>query len=288
MVKPMKSYAILCVLLALMLALAGCGAESKPDTVGSQAAPASESGAASREPGSKVELTVSAAASLTDALKEIRQAYESQHPDIKLNLNFGASGALQKQIEQGAPADLFLSASVQTMKALVDKHLIDKERQTDLLANELVVVVPADGNPAVEGVQELRDLAEDVVQNVAIGIPESVPAGSYAKEALENANLWESLQSKTVQAKDVRQVLQYVETGNADAGFVYKTDALTSGKAKIAFAVDPNLYTPIVYPAGVVKETKHPREAEDFYMYLQTKEALDVFVQYGFSVPSKT
>jgi molybdate transport system substrate-binding protein len=288
MVKPMKSYAILCVLLALMLALAGCGAESKPDTVGGHAAPASESGAASREPGPKVELTVSAAASLTDALKEIRQAYESRHPDIKLNLNFGASGALQKQIEQGAPADLFLSASVQTMKALVDKHLIDKERQTDLLANELVVVVPADGNPAVEGVQELRDLAEDAVQNVAIGIPESVPAGNYAKEALENANLWESLQSKTVQAKDVRQVLQYVETGNADAGFVYKTDALTSGKAKIAFAVDPNLYTPIVYPAGVVKETKHPREAEDFYMYLQTKEALDVFVQYGFSVPSKT
>ncbi|MGG1311088.1 molybdate ABC transporter substrate-binding protein [Cohnella laeviribosi] len=286
MVKPMKSYAILCVLLALMLALAGCG--TKPDGAGSHAAPASESGAASREPGPKVELTVSAAASLTDALKEIRQAYESRHPDIKLNLNFGASGALQKQIEQGAPADLFLSASVQTMKALVDKHLIDKERQTDLLANELVVVVPADGNPAVEGVQELRDLAEDAVQNVAIGIPESVPAGSYAKEALENANLWESLQSKTVQAKDVRQVLQYVETGNADAGFVYKTDALTSGKAKIAFAVDPNLYTPIVYPAGVVKETKHPREAEDFYMYLQTKEALDVFVQYGFSVPSKT
>ncbi|REK63473.1 MAG: molybdate ABC transporter substrate-binding protein [Cohnella sp.] len=286
MVKPMKSYAILCVLLALMLALAGCG--TKPDGAGSHTAPASESGAASREPGPKVELTVSAAASLTDALKEIRQAYESRHPDIKLNLNFGASGALQKQIEQGAPADLFLSASVQTMKALVDKHLIDKERQTDLLANELVVVVPADGNPAVEGVQELRDLAEDAVQNVAIGIPESVPAGSYAKEALENANLWESLQSKTVQAKDVRQVLQYVETGNADAGFVYKTDALTSGKAKIAFAVDPNLYTPIVYPAGVVKETKHPREAEDFYMYLQTKEALDVFVQYGFSVPSKT
>lgn len=181
-------------------------------------------------------MTVSAAASLTDALKEIQKAYETKNTNIKLNFNFGASGALQQQIEQGAPADLFLSAAPKNMQALVDKQLIDTNKQKNLLNNELVVVTPADGKTEVKSI---ADLAKAEVKHVAIGIPESVPAGNYAKEALTNAKLWDTLQSKTVQGKDVRQVLQYVETGNAEAGFVYKTDALTSKQVTIAFAVDP-------------------------------------------------
>lgn len=285
------------VLVAMVLVFAGCGTSASdsqsspsgsPSTSPSASPSASPSGSpspspsASDTPASEVELTVSAAASLTDALNEIQKAYEAAHPNVKISFNYGASGALEQQIEQGAPADLFLSAAKKNMQALVDKHLVDASQETNLLNNELVVVVPAGSQ---SNVASEADLAHAGVKTIAIGIPESVPAGNYAKESLTNAKLWDSLQSKTVQGKDVRQVLQYVETGNADAGFVYKTDALTSDKVKVAFAVDPATYTPIEYPVGIVKATKHAQEAEDFYRYLQSKEALDVFVRFGFSVP---
>ncbi|OMF27199.1 molybdate ABC transporter substrate-binding protein [Paenibacillus sp. FSL H8-0548] len=283
MFKKIKSYVILCALISIVLVIAGCGAKqntSQNDSNGTKATSTTEQ---TQQPAEAVELIVSAAASMTDALTEIEKAYEANHPNIELSFNFGASGALQQQIEQGAPADLFLSAAVKNMTALVDKELIDTNQQINLLANELVVVVPADGALAIENVS---DLAKAEVKTVAIGIPESVPAGSYAKEVLTSANLWDALQSKSVQAKDVRQVLQYVETGNADAGFVYKTDALTSDKVKVAFAVNAASYKAIQYPIGIVKATKHSKEAEEFYTYLQSQESLDVFIKYGFSVPN--
>nr|WP_238403006.1 molybdate ABC transporter substrate-binding protein [Paenibacillus mesophilus] len=230
----------------------------------------------------RVELTVSAAASLTDALNEIKTAYESKNKSVKLNYNFGASGALQQQIEQGAPADLFLSAATKNMKALVDKQLIDPSRNKNLLINELVAVVPADSKALV---RSMDDLTKPDIKHLAVGEPATVPAGTYAKEALSNSKLWDGLAPKLVYAKDVRQVLTYVETGNAEAGFVYKTDALGSSKVKVAFSADPKSYTPIEYPAGIVKATKHDKEAADFYAYLQSKDALDVFVKFGFSVP---
>ncbi|MGG3279188.1 molybdate ABC transporter substrate-binding protein [Paenibacillus solani] len=277
MFKKTKISALLTLVLAMLLITAGCGTAAN-DNTGSQASSVEKQ---SPETAEKVELIVSAAASMTDALKEIQLAYETKNPNIKLNFNFGASGALQQQIEQGAPADLFLSAATKNMNALVEKQLIDADQQKNVLSNEVVAVVSTDGQVSVTGVD---DLSKSDVRNIAIGIPESVPAGGYAKEALTSAKLWDSLQSKMVQAKDVRQVLQYVETGNADIGFVYKTDALTSDKVKVAFAVDPTTYTPVEYPIGIVKATKHSKEAEDFYAYLQTQEALDVFVKYGFSV----
>ncbi|MCD1257257.1 molybdate ABC transporter substrate-binding protein [Paenibacillus athensensis] len=277
-VKSMKNYALIALLGAALVVVAGCGASPEASPAVS---PSPSAAAATGVPVEAVELTVSAAASLTDALKEVQTAYEAAHAGIKLSFNFGASGALQQQIEQGAPADLFLSAAAKNMKALVDKQLIDPALQTALLANSLVVVVPADARTAPVA---LSDLTKPEVKAVAIGIPESVPAGSYAKEALTKAGLWDALQAKTVQGKDVRQVLQYVETGNADAGFVYKTDALTSAKVRVAFAADPATYAPIVYPFGIVKATKHPQEAADLYAYLQSQAALDVFQKYGFSV----
>ncbi|WP_409343203.1 molybdate ABC transporter substrate-binding protein [Paenibacillus sp. MBLB4367] len=244
----------------------------------------SQAASAVQTPAEKVELTISAAASLTDALKEIQTNYENKNKQVKLTFNFGASGALQQQIEQGAPADLFLSAAAKNMKALVDKQLIDGAQQKNLLINELVVVVPASGKAAV---QKMEDLSSESIKHLAVGEPQTVPAGSYAKEALTNAKLWDSLQAKTVQGKDVRQVLTYVESGNAEAGFVYKTDALTSKNVKIAFSVDSKTYTPIEYPAGIVKATKHSKESADFYAYLQTKEAQDVFVKFGFTIPKQ-
>ncbi|MBP1965462.1 molybdate ABC transporter substrate-binding protein [Paenibacillus aceris] len=280
MFKMVKSSMVLSFVLAMTLVFAACGTAEKSTTNPSASTQAQSTIAPSQKPAETVELTVSAAASMTDALKDIQKAYETKNPTIKLNFNFGASGALQQQIEQGAPADLFLSAATKNMKALVDKQLIDTNQQKKLLTNELVAVIASDAKAPIGNV---GDLSKAEVKNVAIGIPESVPAGSYAKEALTNTKLWDSLQSKMVQGKDVRQVLQYVETGNADVGFVYKTDALTSQKVKVAFAVDPKTYTPVEYPIGIVKATKHSKEAEGFYTYLQSKEALDVFVKYGFT-----
>ncbi|WP_336785596.1 molybdate ABC transporter substrate-binding protein [Paenibacillus sp. MMO-177] len=291
MSKKMKSSLVLLGLSIMVLVMAACGNNNNASGNNATGTNAISSNASTNpandtkdEPETKVELTISAAASLTDALNEIQKTYEEKNPNVKLNFNFGASGALQQQIEQGAPADLFLSASSKNLKALVDKQLIDTDKQINLLSNKLVVVVPGDSGAALA---TEADLTKVEVKHVAIGIPESVPAGNYAKESLTNAKLWDSLQSKAVQGKDVRQVLQYVETGNADAGFVYKTDALTSDKVKIAFYVDPATYTAIQYPIGVVKATKHGKEAEGFYTYLQSQEALDVFVKYGFSVPEK-
>ncbi|SFL34390.1 molybdate transport system substrate-binding protein [Paenibacillus sp. 1_12] len=272
-------------IIAMTLLIAGCGTKTEPmvDTAaGSKQQQSASPAPAPQTPVETVELTISAAASLTDALKEIQTVYQTKATSTKLNFNFGASGALQQQIEQGAPADLFLSAATKNMKTLVDNQLIDAGKQKNLLTNELVVVVPVDSKVSIGSE---ADLSKPEVLHVAIGIPESVPAGSYAKEALTYGKLWDSLQSRMVQGKDVRQVLQYIETGNADAGFVYKTDALTSNKVKIAFAVDPKSYQAVEYPIGIVKSTKHGKEAEDFYNYLQSKEALDVFVKFGFTVP---
>lgn len=279
---------ILYALVVIMLIFAaGCGnsSESKTDSSASSAsngAASSDTKAPNSEPEELVNLTISAAASMTDALNEIEKSYEAAHPHIELSFNFGGSGALQKQIEQGAPADLFLSAATKNMKPLVEQNLIEAGKEKTLLKNELVAVVPTDTKAAVASIE---DLSKADVKKVAIGIPESVPAGNYAKEALTNSKLWEPLQLKMVQAKDVRQVLQYVETANADAGFVYKTDAMTSSKVKIAFAVDPASYSAVEYPIGIVKATKHAKEAEDFYNYLQSQASLDVFIKYGFTVP---
>jgi molybdate transport system substrate-binding protein len=238
--------------------------------------PSNRAGAASP----KTELLVSAAASLKDSLDQIEIKYEKLHPDIDLQFNLGSSGTLQKQIEQGAPADLFLSAGTKQMDALIEGKLVSKS--TMLLKNDLVLIVPSDSKKTFKSVSELTDKS---IKNIAIGQPESVPAGQYAKETLTVRKVWEPLQDKLVFAKDVRQVLTYVETGNVDAGFVYRTDALISNKVKIVLKVHSMAHKPIDYPAAVLKESKHPKQAEDFYAYLQTAESKAVFVKFGFKLP---
>ncbi|QCJ45382.1 molybdate ABC transporter substrate-binding protein [Bacillus sp. S3] len=228
-------------------------------------------------PEQNVELTISAAASLQDALTEITANFSKKYRQIKINYNFGASGALQQQISQGAPVDLFFSAAEDKFDQLVADGLIEKDQGIDLVGNELVLVVPKD---STKGIKTFEDLPK--ADKLSIGTPESVPAGNYAKETLGSLKLWGSVEGKVVFAKDVRQVLTYVETGNVDAGMVYKTDALTSKKVEIAAAADEKTHTPIVYPVGVIKTSSHPKEAMLFYDYLQTPEAMKVFEKYGF------
>jgi molybdate transport system substrate-binding protein len=262
--------------LMMIFATVGCAQQEKPSAMINKAE--------ETKTAKKVEILISAASSLMDSLKELQTTYEREHSNIKLTFNFGASGTLQQQIEQGAPADLFLSAGKKQMTALVDKQFIDTSKQLNLLTNELVAVVPADSKM---GIGTMEDLTKSEVKKIAVGEPETVPVGSYTKDSLTYFKLWDSVQPKTVFAKDVRQVLNYVETGNTEAGFVYKTDALTSQKVKIAFTADPKSYKPIEYPVGIVKATKHLIETEQLYTYLQSKAAQELFLKYGFSLPSK-
>ncbi|MEJ9281398.1 MULTISPECIES: molybdate ABC transporter substrate-binding protein [Ureibacillus] len=226
----------------------------------------------------EVKLTVSAAASLKDALDEIKQHYEKEHPDVSLTFNYGSSGSLKQQILQGAPVDLFFSAAIEPYNELVEKGII--EEGTNLLGNELALIVPKNNS----SIKRFEDLAAEEIHKMSIGTPETVPAGLYAKETLERMNLWEAVESKLVYAKDVRQVLSYVETGNVDAGIVYKTDALVSDKVKIAATADESIHAPIMYPVGVIKESQNYDAAKSFYQYLQSENAIKVFEAYGFSV----
>ncbi|MGG1220331.1 molybdate ABC transporter substrate-binding protein [Priestia endophytica] len=223
-------------------------------------------------------LTVSAAASLQDALADIEKKYEKEHPHVDLKFNFGGSGTLQRQISQGAPVDLFFSAAEDKFDELVKEGEINKEDGTDLIQNSLVLIAPKNSS-----LTSFEDLHNQKIEKMALGTPETVPAGEYGKQTLENLSLWKDVEPKVVYAKDVRQVLSYVETGNVEAGIVYKTDALVSDKVKIIDTARETSHDPIVYPVGVIKDSNHEKEAHDFYDYLQGKEAMNVLKEYGFS-----
>lgn len=257
----MKKFYRLCTTLFVLVGLlAACGNQEKE--------------AATNEP---VELTISAAASLQDALEELKTTYEKQHDTINILYNFGGSGALQQQILQGAPADLFFSAAEDKFDVLVEKEMIDQKLGTDLLANDLVLIVPKNNEKEIQSFEDLQQAGK-----IALGTPETVPAGQYGVDTLKNMQLWDSLESKVVYTKDVRQVLTYTETENVDAGMVYKTDALVSDKVNVVATADDAMHAPIIYPVGVLKASKHAQEAEDFYHFLQSVEAMDVFEKYGF------
>jgi molybdate transport system substrate-binding protein len=261
------------ILMAALNMFTGCGASN------TQSQPMAES----PSPTATVEILVSAAASLQDSIKEVIAEYNKANPRIKISFNFGSSGALQQQIEQGAPVDIFISAGNKQITALLDKQLIERSSKVSLLSNSMVVIVPTDSKLALPSITELSkpDFAK-----IAIGDAEAVPAGSYAKEMLIFYKIWDTIQPKLIFTKDVRQVLSYVESGNVDAGFVYLTDALTSAKSKIALKGDSASHLPIEYPAGIVASTKHSKEANELLNYLKGKEATDIFKKYGFTKPA--
>lgn len=257
--------------LSLSLTLFGCGTSNTADS------------AKSNSEGQSQEIIVSAAASLTDSLTELQTMYNQKNPKVKLTFNFGGSGTLQQQIENGAPADLFISAGKSQVDTLVGKNLLNKDSITNIVGNDLVLVVGKDNTE----VNSIQDLTKAGVEKISIGTPETVPAGKYAQESLTNLKLWDTVQPKLVLAKDVTSVLNYVETGNAEAGFVYKSDALGSTKVKVAATVPAETHKAILYPAGVVTASKNQQEAQDFLKFLQSPEAQRVFEKYGFSIPQK-
>jgi molybdate transport system substrate-binding protein len=228
----------------------------------------------------KADLTVSAAISLKDALDEVKQLYISANPGVSIATNYGASGTLQIQIEQGAPVDVFLSAAPKQMDALAGKDLLLEGTRKDLLRNEVVLIVPKDSSLRIASFQ---DLTRADVKQVALGEPTTVPAGQYAKEVLTHMGIYDAVNSKAVLGKDVRQVLTYVETGNVDAGIVYATDALSSSKVKVVAQAPADTHAPVIYPVAVIKSSKNPAAARAFTDFLSGSQAQTVFQKYGFS-----
>jgi molybdate transport system substrate-binding protein len=230
---------------------------------------------------SNTSLLISAAASLKDILEEIKPLYQQNKPNVKISYNFGSSGALQQQIEQGAPADIFISAAKKQVDALEQKGLLVAGTRNIIAKNRLVLVVP---NNFV-GVTSFYNLQDAKVKKIAIGEPRSVPAGQYAQQVLEKLKIWNQVKPKLVFANNVRQVLASVETGNAEAGLVYVTDAKISNKVKIVVAADEKYHSAIIYPLAVVKRSKNLAAAKEFSQFLSSEQAKTVFKKYGFILP---
>lgn len=228
----------------------------------------------------KADLTVSAAISLKDALDDAKQTYTSANPNVAIVANYGASGSLQLQIEQGAPVDVFLSAAPKQMDALETKGLLLEGTRRDLLRNEVVLIVPKD---STLGISSFQDLTHANVKQVALGEPVTVPAGQYAKEVLTSLGIYDAVNSKAILAKDVRQVLTYVETGNVDAGIVYATDAMSSTKVKVVATAPAKSHAPVIYPVAVIKASKNPAAARAFLDFLASPQGRAVFQKYGFT-----
>lgn len=230
--------------------------------------------------GRAADLTVHAAASLTDVMRELAPLYEKSSGD-KLAFNFGASSALARQIQEGAPADVFFSADEAKMDALENAGLLLPGTRENLLGNTLVIVVPSDSTLKVDSAAAL---AKPEIKKVAIAEPNSVPAGVYSKEYLTRLGLWDQVLPKVVPTESVRAALAAVESGNVEAGTVYKTDAQISKKVKIAFEVPVGEGPKIIYPAAALKDSKNPAQAKKLLSFLNSTEARAAFKKYGFTV----
>lgn len=250
---------LLSVLAAATLMMTGCG--------GSQ----SNSGT--------VELHVSAAASLTNAMNELAELYAKDNPNVKIIFNFGSSGALQQAIENGAETDLFYSAAQKQMNALDEAGELADGTRRDLLLNEVVLIVPNDSD---KNISTFDDVATDKVSKIALGEPKGVPVGQYSEEIFTNLNILDAVKAKAVYGSDVRQVLAWTESAEVDCGVVYATDAAISDKVKVICAAPEGTHKPVIYPAAVIKSSKHIDAAKSFLEFTASEPAQKVFNKYGF------
>ncbi len=227
------------------------------------------------------DLVVSAAASLTNAFKEVAQAYEKEHAGTKVVLNFGASDVLLQQIVKGAPADVFASADQKAMDKAVEEKAVKADSRVDFASNQIVLIVPTDSKLDIAA---LKDLTRDDVKRIAYGNPASVPVGRYTQGALQAAGLWDAVQAKSVLAQNVRQSLDYVSRGEVDAGFVFATDAaVMPDKVKVAVRVPSQ--TPVTYPIAVTARDAAAKEARRFVAYVLSPAGQEILSRYGFQKP---
>lgn len=236
---------------------------------------------ACRKPVHQTTLTLSVAASLTQTITEIETEYQRTHAGLDFRNNFGASGVLAREIEQGAPVDAFISAATKPMDELQGKGMIVAETRHDLLRNQLVLIAPQ--NSTLQGFIGLTDKG---IRQIALGDPGSVPAGQYGQQTLTALHVYDAVKAKIVLAKDVRQVLTYVETGNADAGLVYATDAKGDAKVRIVAVAPEATHDPLIYPVAVTNAGHDQEAARTFVEYLHSPAAVAIFLKHGFTMAS--
>lgn len=225
------------------------------------------------------ELTVLAAASMTDAMQEIGEAYQETHENIEFTYQFDSSGTLKTQIEEGAPADIFISAATKQMDELVQGELVAEDSVFPWLENKVVLIMPKDSE---DGPDSFEDAAEEEVPMIAIG-NEDVPVGQYTQTIYQNLGLWENIQAKANLASNVRQVLDWVATGNAPCGVVYATDAQIEENVKVVCEAPKGSCDPVIYPAGMVSASKEKEASAEFLEYLKTEEVSEILEAYGFT-----
>lgn len=222
-----------------------------------------------------VDINISAAASMKDAVTELENNFTAKNPAVNFQNNFGASGAIAKQIENGAPADLFISANLQWMDYLKEKKIMDEKNISTFAFNTLVFVGKSDLK-----VKKLEDIIG--LDKIAIGSPKSVPAGEYAEKAFKKAGIDKKLENKLVMAKDVRACLMYADTSEVQGAFVYNTDAAMAKNVKVLFTVDQDLYPRVTYPMGLTLGGSKKAEVAAFYKFLKSDEAKKVLAKHGF------
>lgn len=286
-----KSFAV--VMAAMMAAGMMTGCSSKPQETTAAATEAettaeetiaAETAAESKEEAKadlgEQSILVAAAASLKNAYEdELIPMFEEQYPGVTVEGTYDSSGKLQTQIEEGLEADVFMSAATKQMKALNEEGMIASDTIVNLLENKIVLIVPTGSDSKIDSFEKIGDAA-----SIALGDPESVPAGQYAKEALTNLNVWDSIQDKVSFGTNVTEVLNQVAAASADAGIVYATDAASKADqvTVVAEAPEGSLEKKVIYPVAVVKATAHEDAAKAFVEFLQTSEAIAVFESYGF------
>lgn len=241
---------------AAALLMTGCGGSEKP-----------------------VELHVSAAASLTNVMNELAEAYNKDNPNVKIIFNFGSSGALQQAIENGGQTDLFYSAAQKQMNALEEKGELVEGTRKNLLRNEVVLIVPAD---STKDILSYDDVATAKVEKIALGEPKGVPVGQYSEEIFTALGILDAVKVKAVYGSDVRQVLAWTESGEVDCGVVYATDAAISNKVKVICAAPEGSHKPVIYPAAVIKSSKNLDAAKKFLDFTSSDAAKKIFAKYGF------
>lgn len=279
----MKKIVCLALTLALLL-LTACGGTAQPSSAPAappaSASPSSEPAAPETPPEEPVTILIAAAASLEYSFRDrLIPMFQEEHKNITVEGTYDSSGKLQTQIEEGLAADIFFSAAQKQMNALQEKGLMDSDSIRPMLENKIVLIAPTGSDPAASSFQELGNAA-----SIALGDPESVPVGQYAKESLTNLGIWDALQPKVSFGTNVTEVLNWVAEGSAQAGIVYATDAATTDRVTvIAEAPEGSLATPVIYPAGIVSASQQKEAAALFMDFLQSDAAMAVFQEYGFA-----
>lgn len=273
----------LILVLYLVFSLVGCASKNDSNAANNANNTNNEQKETSETKTPETTILVAAAASLKNTMDdELIPMFEEKYPNIKVEATYDSSGKLQTQIEEGAEVDVFMSAAMKQMKALNEKNLILENSIVELLENKIVLIAPKESKVSMSTFEDVLK-----AEKIAIGDPESVPAGQYAKEAFENLKIWDQVSAKASLGTNVTEVLNWVGEGSADAGVVYSTDAASNDKVTVIKEAPEGSVSKVIYPVGIVKSTKNEEAAKTFTEFLQSDDSLKVFESYGFTINNK-